>query len=158
MGRGVLFGDLGIEGEFGKLYFFHRLVGALLYRFHILLHYVSLLKPKLPGQAELVVEDGALAQVHIGRLDHAKWGKLGRVEGEEPRAAALKDVGRVEDQFFGRVWVGLLHSSEYNSINKLELGFQICARGALGSGGFGRAPSLYAPGALLPRFSFNRIK
>lgn len=82
MGYGVLFGDLGIEGKFGKLYFFHRLVGALLYRFHILLHYVSLLKPKLPGQAELVVEDGPFPQVHIGRLDHAKWRKLWRVEGE----------------------------------------------------------------------------
>ena len=153
VGYGVLFGDLGIEGKFRKLHFFDRLVGALLYRFHILLHHVSLLKPKLPGQAELVVEDGPLAQVHIRRLDHAKWGKLGCIEGEQSRAAALKDVGCVEDQFFGRVWVALLHSSEYNSINKLETGISNLREGWSAFGGVGEgAISICAWGTFVPLF------
>jgi len=47
---------------------------------------------------------------------------LRSVEREQSSTSALKDVGGIEDQFFRWVGVCLLHSSEYNSINKLETG------------------------------------
>jgi hypothetical protein len=42
---------------------------------------VALLQSELSGETELVIEDGALAQVHIGRLDHPEGRELGRIEG-----------------------------------------------------------------------------
>lgn len=117
----LLFAHLGVGWEFGKLHFLHWLIRTLLHWLHVFLGDIAFLESEIATKTELVVEDGSFAEVHVGRLDHAKGWKLGSIERKQSGPASLKDVGRVEHDLLHVAVAVLLHSlKEYNSINQLE--------------------------------------